>query len=65
MIIDVQHTFIQKVIWHQFSVETNKYVLFCKMEFPMKSPIYIIAKTYKANKFTRVNCKNKRIMERL
>ena len=55
----------KKVIWHQFSDEKNKYVVFCTMEFPMKLPIYIITKTYKANKYTRVNCKNKRIMERL
>ena len=38
---------------------------FVKMEFPMKLPIYIITKTYKANKYTRVCYKNKRIMERL
>ena len=38
---------------------------FVTMEFPMKLPIYIITKTYKENKYTRVKCKNKRIMERL
>ena len=30
---------------------------FVTMEFPMKLQIYIITKTYKANKYTRVNCK--------